>query len=546
MINSNFFFISILLFLGALSGGGADTLQYWEWTKYFQNFEINSFNNLGKSTNGLPLSSWYYGSGIIPALINKILLIEGEIAKKINSLLLTFINLFLLRNILIEKKIYGLNNLALICLFLIFFPGGYYVNKLSSEAWTVFFTLASLYFIEKKTKKNLIFYSFNIGICIYFLLLIKPNNIFLCVSLILIFYIKKMNNFNLKNLFSKKFLNIQILTFFLILGICLILIYQKILLGNYFESFYSFGDENVKSFNLKNFKAFEVLFSSWHGLIFYHPLYLILNFYLFFLLFKKDIDSNLKKLITINLLVFLLQILIQSSWAFWWMGTGTYGARAFAGTSVITLYSLISIQKIKILPNKLFLMLFIILLTWNSFLIYFGETNFISYESFFEKIFRNHSIILIIKLLLISVFLYIIIKIYNKNNLIFLNYILISTSIFLFLSNIYSAYNLKKIIYLIIAVFFLYLFYFFFNIKNYFFKKKFLSIPFLIILFFSLNAQFQLLNDFNNHKTENYKTGVNFNCMELKGTLEEYDKYKKFDEEKAHWKKFYVKNCMIK
>ena len=77
-----------------------------------------------------------------------------------------------------------------------------------------------------------------------------------------------------------------------LLSIFLILNYQKILLGNYFSNFYSFGNDDFESFSLQNLKLYEVIFSTWHGLLFYHPVYLILNLYFMYLFFNKNLNNK--------------------------------------------------------------------------------------------------------------------------------------------------------------------------------------------------------------------------------------------------------------
>ena len=121
MINVNYFLIFYVLVFSIISGGGADYLAYYKWSDYFSNYNLNIFEDYNKSENGLPLSSWYYGSGILSALINELLFINGKITIKINSILITCFNIILLNKILEKKKYYGLENFALICLFFLYF-----------------------------------------------------------------------------------------------------------------------------------------------------------------------------------------------------------------------------------------------------------------------------------------------------------------------------------------------------------------------------------------------------------------------------------------
>ena len=172
----------------------------------------------------------------------------------------------------------------------------------------------------------------------------KTSNIFLCISLIAIFYFKYHNSIKIKTFFQKIY-SLQYYNFIDTIKYISNSKLSKILLGNYFSNFYSFGNDDFESFSLQNLKLYEVIFSTWHGLLFYHPVYLILNLYFMYLFFNKNLNNKIRYLILINFALFLSQIFIQSSHATWWMGTGTYGARGFAGVSIITFYLLISFPK---------------------------------------------------------------------------------------------------------------------------------------------------------------------------------------------------------
>lgn len=558
MVNSNYFFLILLVCLCLVSGGGADYYEYLRWADYFNTFDVRVFDKLNihglglhKSKNGLPMSSWSYGPGIFTAFINKIFFfLNKDISIKISNIFLASINLFLLSKILEQKKIYNLNKLFLICLFILFFPGGFYINKGTSESWTVLLSLISIYFIEDKEKKFYINFLI-IGFCFYFLLLIKLPNIFICFFLFINLIVNNLKNWKKNKIFSKKLVYIYFLVFFFILPIGLILTYQNIVFGDYFTNAYSFGDENIKSFDIKNFKIKEVLFSTWHGLFFYHPLYIILNYSLFYFFLKKKLDFKIYILLLIYFFLIFSQILIQASWSFWWMGTGTYGSRGFSGVSVITFYLLLlTINNYKTIKNNYTIIFFLIALTiWNVFLFYLGETNFINLNSFINKVTRSASVIFLIKICFIILFFFFL-RVLNKlNNLNFLKLTLISLTFFIFISDIYSNFKIYGVINII---FFSVLIYFLYNSSILFFLRKkivkinlqnFFNLLFIIIFLTSLFFQYQLFSNFYNLKNINYKNGVNFNCIELRQTLDEYKYIKEYKTDKYHWEIFYQKNC---
>lgn len=559
MINTNFFFLILILCLLLLSGGGADHVEYLRWAEYFYTFDIGVFDELNKygiglhkSKNGLPLTSWSYGPGIFTAFINKIFFfIEKDIAIKISSLLVTILNLLLLSKILDQKKIYRLNKLFLICAFILLFPGGFYINKESTETWTIFLTLFSFFLIEDKNKQNFFINLFIIGICFYFLLLVKIPNIFICIFLFFNLIVNNFKNKNTNKIFSKKIIYISLLIFFPLLAIILISVYQNIVFNNFFTNAYSFGDESISSFSIKNFKLNEVLFSTWHGLFFYHPFYVIINFYLFYLLFRNKLEIKIYILTLIHFFLIISQILIQSSWSFWWMGTGTYGSRGFSGVSVVTFYIFISLinkyQNIRI--NNILIFFSIILIIWNTFLFYFGETNFVNFESFVNKVIRHHSIIILIKILLIILFFLFLKIIYKFNNLYFLKLTLISLIFFIFFTNIYSNLKTNGAIILILfclLVYFVLKLSILFDFTKSILKNKirsFFNLSFIALFFTSLFFQYNLFINFNNSKNINYTHGANFDCISLRRTLEEYKYIEENVIDKLLWENFYAKNC---
>ena len=84
-------------------------------------------------------------------------------------------------------------------------------------------------------------------------------------------------------------------SFFIFFALVLLAIYYKLLNGSFLASPYSYGDNEFSSFHIRNFKLVEVLFSTWHGLLFYHPFYLISILLLLTIFFKKlFLKDNLK------------------------------------------------------------------------------------------------------------------------------------------------------------------------------------------------------------------------------------------------------------
>ena len=209
----DYYFFLIFLFLSILiitSGGGPDYKQYLIWSEYFSTLDLNIFSEYPKSSNGLPLVAWYYGVGLLSSILTKILFIKDvATTMKVSSVLLTIINVALFYKIAVNYKISKFSFLFLISITYLLLPAGFYFNKYSTETWTIFLTLLSIFLIEYDIKnfKDLRKGSLaSFGIILYFLILIKITNVFLCLALLLIFYVKKFDEvpINKKNFRFRK------------------------------------------------------------------------------------------------------------------------------------------------------------------------------------------------------------------------------------------------------------------------------------------------------------------------------------------------------
>ena len=78
--STDYYFFLLFLLLSILfitSGGGADYPQYLKWSEYFLTLNLDTFSDYPKSKNGLPLSVWYYGIGLLTSALGKISFLKG-------------------------------------------------------------------------------------------------------------------------------------------------------------------------------------------------------------------------------------------------------------------------------------------------------------------------------------------------------------------------------------------------------------------------------------------------------------------------------------
>src|SRR5262249_43382003 len=263
---------------------------------------------------------------------------------------------------------------------LLFTPAGYYFNAYSSEGWIIFLTLCGLYCIEWNRRDPNVSYhcAFFLRVTGYFLLLVKIVNIIIYFALLVIFLL----DFYALHRLARRSWQLLTITFALavpaIIAVGFLATYNHVTSGSFFYSPYILKDAEYSSFSLGHFKIIEVLFSSWHGLFFYHPL---LAVPIYWLIRAAKVDpTNVIVLVAVA-----LQMVVQSSWHLWWMGLGTYGARGFCGVSILLIYAVLRCHQeriVHILSSSRSLLILGAFATFEAYLISKGLTNFTDYNSF--------------------------------------------------------------------------------------------------------------------------------------------------------------------
>src|SRR5262249_51947280 len=120
-----------------------------------------------------------------------------------------------------------------------------------------------------------------LGIIAYLLVLTKPLNVILCVGLFVVFITLKLSKPLASRHNFRRTLGLTIVFWAApLIGMILLQYYYKLTIGDFFSSPYSFGDADFAALSLQHLKFAEVLFSSWHGLFFYHPLMAVVVFWL--------------------------------------------------------------------------------------------------------------------------------------------------------------------------------------------------------------------------------------------------------------------------
>ena len=375
-------FVSFLIFsIVVTAKRGPDAQQYLDWEHYFSSFDLSALARYPMSLRGLPLVQWQYGTGLLPAMLH--LVFRHPNSVQTTAALLGVANLLLLIRIARNhSKQWNLLSLAVASL-LLFTPAGYYLNKYSSEGWIIFLTLCGLCCIEwnRRQRHSPLYCAFALGVTCYFLLLVKSTNIIICGALGLIFLrdcyptIEKITR-EFRG-FAKVFIALVSVP---VIALIYLAAFNYVINGSILASPYLFQDSEFSAISFGHMKVSEILFSSWHGLFFYHPLLAVPIYW--FIRSKQEPAISF-----IVLAAIIAQVVIQSSWYAWWMGLGTYGARGFCGVSVIMIYAVMRCHQDRLMAIlNSFGSLFILaaFATFEAYLIRKGETNFANYASFLD------------------------------------------------------------------------------------------------------------------------------------------------------------------
>jgi len=210
------------------------------------------------------------------------------------------------------------------------------------------------------------------------------------------------------------------------IGAVFLLIFNHIVNGNIFKTPYNVGDMEYSTFSIFNLKLVEVLFSSWHGLIPYHPVIIIAVVLLLRELILQRASSSVRdRLIIFScLLAFALVTLIQSAWVIWWMGTGTFGARGFCGAAILLIYALMHCKSLENfrLTTTVYIIICMIGI-YSAYVVSLEETNIVNYEQFLATIKARSSVVILLAIIFTTIVLQIIktrLKLSNAEHLVYL------------------------------------------------------------------------------------------------------------------------------
>ena len=380
--------------LGLLSQRGADFGRYSQWPKAFASSNILQIGSSVLSPVGVPMTHWSHAPGLITDAVARTLSflpsvkIELHLAAWLVAIAFWWAMIGLLR--LATRGDPVLFVLAIGATF-IGTHAGFYSIFHSSEIFALgTFTVAVFWALSAAAERKRD--SLLIGIACGLLLIVRVNlGMYVLLPIATRAVIVWRGHGNR--------LNKALVFHALVLGVPLLVYGVQLLFFNYWatgsptRSPYVFGDAEFRSVDFAHPLIGTMLFHSWHGLLTYHPLFVLGPLALVALILRRDLQLSERLLAGCALFALFAQFYIQASWWCWWNGTGTFGNRTLAVGGVVVVVALV--RWLTLLMNggtRKSLTLAVILLSLTagccswSFLLYLqGHSNYVTWRELWHE-----------------------------------------------------------------------------------------------------------------------------------------------------------------
>jgi hypothetical protein len=328
--------------LGLSPKKGADYPRYAQWVDAFATLDILKIKSTALSPVGVPVTHWSHAPGLVTHALDRVLsllpFVEGGLHTVSWLVALAFWWAFIGLARLVTRGDATLIALAVGAAF-VGTHAGFYSTYHSSEIFSLAsFTIATFWALSAEPGR--VRDSFLIGVACGLLLTVRLNLLmYLPLPLAARAFVVWRGQ---GGRWSK-----ALVWHAIALGFPLLAAGVQLLLFNYWmtgspaHSPYVYGDESFHSVDLAHPMFGTMLFHAWHGLLTYHPLFLLGPIALIALILRRDLPVGERFLAGCALLSVLAHVYLQASWWCWWMGTGTFGCRTLAVSGVVVVIALV-------------------------------------------------------------------------------------------------------------------------------------------------------------------------------------------------------------
>ena len=311
--------------------GGTDFDRYMYWGLVFKYADIFQLRSSTLSPCHIPYSQWSFGPGLIFSI--------GLFFNKLSGALYVgwvFTALFwvtftgVLRSVTGDRK-----ELVMLGLLLTFVgtPLGYYSSNYSSESLSYACLSAALYWLLTGRNTPKVIDHLIVGVSLSLLVAIRPQLVVYCLPLLALIYFdlyqayKTLSQTRLK---VAAYLSASHLP--LVLSVAATGIINYWMTGSALSSPYIYSHGLFNSMEWLDPEFMAILANPYHGLLIYHPLYLVLFTALVALMFHVE-GRPAKFGIGVVMMALLAHLYIHAAWYWWWLAD-SFGMRGVSISAV--------------------------------------------------------------------------------------------------------------------------------------------------------------------------------------------------------------------
>ena len=317
---------------------GPDAYDYLDWARAICYGDPTALKSHTISPTGFPVKQWSHGVGLLAAPLVGVV---GRFALKVVGLLAVLGTVWCFFRILLHAA-RGDRALALL-LFAIALLGthfGFYALVHGSESLS-FLPLSALVLLLLSRPRPRVEDAFLVGCCGYLLVLVRLQLIIYCVPAFIWLVWSLWENPTEHRPRDQRQLWICLgaAAIPLLLALAQAGLVNRLISGSPLTSPYVFKGQGFASLNFYEPEVGAVLFHPWHGLLAYHPLYLLASgCFLALVVGAPSWKVRMIGLATVSVMI--LHLMIHASWYTWWLGTATFGMRGLSVWFILTVPAL--------------------------------------------------------------------------------------------------------------------------------------------------------------------------------------------------------------
>jgi hypothetical protein len=309
---------------------GADFGGYVDWAQVFFHGDITLLRSATASPMGVPLSIWSHGPGLLAGTLHFALptLLTAQTALYLAGWLSALLFWWLACDLILRASRHDvwLSGFGLVLLF-VATHAGYYTRSHASES-LCFGPLAVLTWLALRRRRLTAEDWIYLGVSVGLLLTLRSYLAVYALPAI----VRGLLDIGIRRP-RRLFAAAAFASTPALLGVACVGMVNRWMTGNALRSPYSFGEAGFRSLDWWSPEVWAVIAHPWHGLVSYHPIYLVAVPAGAWLLLQRH-DAGRRPVLLAFGVAMIANLYIVAAWFVWWMGTGTFGMRGLAPTAL--------------------------------------------------------------------------------------------------------------------------------------------------------------------------------------------------------------------